>query len=164
MKGTLKKEGKYELFKTNHDNLVLTLDEKDWYAVVEGQQGDILVGSGSDHKKQKTVRKGKYYYADFNNDPDFHDIPHLFMKDGDGFYEFLLPNGLPENKGDQVRLIQPKDKLSEQKVMSHIKGKGKSDKEDLSSKTKDELYEMAKAQDIEGRSKMNKDELIEHLS
>ncbi len=162
MKGKLKKEGKYELFQTDNDTLMLALDDEDWYALVKGQQGDILVGTGSDHTKQKTVRKGKYYYADFNNDPDFYDMPHLFMKDGAGFYEFLLPNGLPENKGDQVRLIRTKDKLSEQKVMSHIKGK--SDKEELSSKTKDELYEMAKAQDIEGRSKMNKDELIEHLS
>ena len=40
MRGELKKEGKYELFETTHQHQILSLDNKEYYALVEGQQGD----------------------------------------------------------------------------------------------------------------------------
>lgn len=172
MRGKLKKEGTHELFRTSHGHHILNLDDKDFYALVEGQQGDIIVYSDSDHKKQKSLSKGKYYYADFKDDPEFKDMRHLFMKDGSKFREIILPEGLPKKSDKQKKLVRESKKLSEKKVLEHMKGKGKKgsekqysgEKEGLRDKTKDELYEMAKKEDIEGRSKMKKEELVKALS
>lgn len=172
MRGKLEKQGQYELFETTHGHQILTLGHKNWYAVVEGQQSDLLVGSDSDHQKKKTIWQGDYYLADFEDDPQFKDMPHLFMQDGKQFHEFVLPNDLPQEKGDQVRLIRTDKKLSEDKVMQHVKGKGNKGNEkqyngqpeSLRTKTKSELYDIAKKQAIHGRSKMNKAELVKKLA
>ncbi|HET7360392.1 MAG TPA: hypothetical protein VFI78_00495 [Salinimicrobium sp.] len=171
MRGELKKEGHYELFKTTEDHQILNLKDKNYYALVKGQQGDIIVKSDSDHEKDKTISKGKFYYTDFNDDPAFQDMPHLFMEDGDEFKEIVLPEGLPNNKDEQKKLVRTDEKLSRDKVMSHVRGKGKKgdekqykgEAENLRNKNKEELYDMAQKQDIEGRSEMDKDELVKKL-
>lgn len=171
MRGDLKKEGKYELFKTSHGHEILNLEDKDFYALVEGQQGDIIVHSDSDHKKQRSISKGKYYYADFDNDPEFQDMIHLFMEDGEKYRELVLPEGLPTKSDHQKKLVRTKDKLSKSKVEEHVKGKGNkgnekqfSDKkEGLRAKTKEELYDLAQKHDIQDRSKMDKEELVKEL-
>lgn len=172
MRGNLKKEGKYELFKTTHGHQILNLENKSFYALVEGQKGDIIVHSDSDHKKDKSVSKGKFYYADFDDDPEFKDMIHLFLQDGNKFRELILPNGLPTKSDTQRKLIRTDEKLTQDKVLSHVKGKGNKGgekqysgkKEGLANKSKEELYEMAKKKDIKGRSKMDKKELIKELS
>lgn len=172
MRGKLKKEGKYELFETTEDHQILNLEDQNYYALIKGQQGDIIVHSDSDHEKQKTISKGKYYYADFEDDPAFKDMDHLFMEDGSKFREILLPEGLPTESDAQKKLVRSKEKLSKEKVRNHVKGKGnKGDEEQyegkaesLRNKTKEELYDMAQKKDIQGRSKMDKDELVKNLS
>lgn len=171
MRGKLKKEGNYELFKTTNGNDILNLDNDNFYALVEGQKGDIIVASDADHKKDKTLLKGKYYYADFDDDPEFQDMEHLFMEDGEKFSELILPEGMPTSGDHQKKLIRESKKLSKDKVMEHVKGKGEKGsekqyqgkKEGLKNKTKEELYDLAKKYDIEGRSKMDKDELVREL-
>ncbi|WP_181885025.1 hypothetical protein [Pontibacter diazotrophicus] len=180
MHGKLKKEGEYELFKTTAGHQILSLDEKEWYAVVETSQGHILVKSDSDHEKEKTVDKGQYYLADFKDDPEFRDMPHLFLKDTKTMYkEFVLPKGLPTNNDKRKKVIVTDDKVKADKVDYHVKGPGdkgsekqyhqdqgngsKGNKQDFSDMTKEELYEKAKEQDIRGRSKMDKEELKKHL-
>lgn len=71
MHGKLQKEGDYELFQTAKGHQILTLDQKEWYAVVETSQGHLLVLSDADHEKQKTVDQGQYYLANFEDDPEF---------------------------------------------------------------------------------------------
>ena len=172
MRGKLKNEGKYELFETTENHQILNLEDKNFYALVEGQKGDIIVHSDSDHKKQKTLSKGKFYYSDFKDDPAFKDMAHLFMEDGSKFRELILPEGFPTKSDTQKKLVRPKEKLSKQKVLDHVKGQGnkgdeeqyKGKAENLRNKTKKELYEMAKKQDIQGRSKMDKKELVKNLS
>lgn len=170
MKGKLKKKGKYELFNTTENHQILSLDEKQFFALVKGQKGDIIVHSDSDHKKKKSVSEGKYYYADFKDDPEFKDMTHLFMEDNSKFREFILPEGFPTKQDPQKKIIRPKEKLNKSKVENHVdigkKGNGKQSKreeEALNDKTKKELYEMAKKEDIGGRSKMNKKQLIKNL-
>ncbi|MCC9136935.1 hypothetical protein ACFSKU_05205 [Pontibacter silvestris] len=180
MHGKLKKEGSYELFMTTQGHEILTLDKKEWYAVVKTSQGHILVKSDSDHKKSKTVDKGQYYLADFNDDPEFQDMPHLFLKDTKTKYkEFVLPQGLPTSGKDRKKVIVTDDKVKKDKVEYHVKGSGDkgsekqyqdnkssatSNKQDLSDLTKKDLYEKAKKQHVTGRSKMSKKELIQHLN
>lgn len=171
MRGKLKKEGNYELFKTTKGHEILNLEDRDFYALVTGQQGDIIVHSDQDHKKQRTVSSGKFYYADFRNDPEFQDMPHLFMEDGSKFRELILPEGLPTKSDHQKKLVKTKERLSKDKVEEHVKGKGdkgsekqySDKKEGLRARTKEELYDLAQKHDIEGRSKMDKEELVNKL-
>lgn len=171
MRGKLKKEGNYELFKTTNGNDILNLDDDNFYALVKGQKGDIIVASDADHKKDKSLSKGKYYYADFDNDPEFQDMEHLFMEDGGKYRELLLPEGIPSSSDHQKKLIRESKKISGDKVMEHVKGKGnkgsekqyQGKKEGLREKTKDELYDLAKKHDVEGRSNMDKNELVKEL-
>ena len=171
MRGKLKKEGKYDLFRTANGNDILNLDDKDFYALVEGQKGDIIVHSDSDHEKKKSVSNGKYYYADFDNDPEFQDMQHIFLEDGSKFRELILPEGLPTKRDVQKKLVREDKKLPEDKVLEHVKGKGnkgsekqyKGKKEDLRDRSKDELYDLAKKHDVQGRSKMDKEELVKEL-
>lgn len=171
MKGDLKKKGKFDLFETTENHQILKLDDKKFFAIIEGQKGDIIVHSDSDHKKKKSISKGKYYYSYFDDDPEFNDIPHLFMEDGNKFREFILPEGFPTGKDNKKKLIRTKEKLSKKKVDEHVQGnenkgnKKRSTKKEinLENKTKAELYEIAKKKRLEGRSKMNKKDLIKNL-
>ncbi|MGB7786307.1 MAG: Rho termination factor N-terminal domain-containing protein [Salinimicrobium sp.] len=171
MRGKLKEEGNYELYKTNHGHDILNLDDENYFAFVEGDQGDVIIKSDSDHKKEKTVSRGKYYYADFKDDPEFKDMRHLFMEDGEKFSEIILPEGLPKESDYQKKLVRTDEKIPKDKVREHVKGKGNKGSEDqyegkkegLRNKSKEELYDKAQNQDIEGRSKMDKEELIKKL-
>lgn len=172
MRGKLKKEGKYELFETTKGHQILNLDDDEFYALVEGQKGDIIVKSDSDHKKGRSISKGKFYYADFEDDPEFQDMPHLFMEDENRYREIILPQGLPDNNDHQKKLIRSDKKVPKNKVIEHVKGKGDTgsekqyaDKpEGLRNKTKKELYDLAKEHEIEGRSRMDKEELVNNLA
>lgn len=165
MENRIKKEGKYELFVTTKDHHILTLDNKEWFAIVEGQQGEIMVRSDSDHEKKKTIMKGKYLLVDFNDDPKFRDIPHLFLEKNDKFEEWILPSELPAKKGDKVKIINTKNRITGVKVFDHVKEKNKQGKkEEIESKSKGELMDLAKEQNIKGRSKMSKEKLKTELS
>ncbi len=163
MKNKVKKDGNYELFSTTNKNTILHLDKSSWYAVVKGQQGDILVKSNSDHEKKKTLQKGRFYLVSFNNDPDFQDMTHLFLKKGSKYDEWLLPDELPSTKEKNVKLIKSKHKIGESKLKDHIQNKEKAAKQGLESKNRNYLYDLAKKHDINGRSKMNKKELAKAL-
>ncbi|MGK7397832.1 MAG: Rho termination factor N-terminal domain-containing protein [Candidatus Cyclobacteriaceae bacterium M3_2C_046] len=172
MRGKLEKSGNYELFQTTKGSQILNLNDKYFYAVVEGQRGDILVGSDEDHQKQKTLKKGTFYMANFDDDPEFTDLPHLFLQEGSKFREWILPNDYPTKDDYQKKLVKTNDLVSRSKVEKHVKGDGNvgSEKqyqgkpERLRTKSKKELYKMAQDQQIEGMSKMNKEELVQKLA
>lgn len=193
MQGNLEKRGQYELFETTKGHQILNLNDKEFYAVVEGQRGDILVRSDSDHQKKKTVKKGNFYLADFDDDPEFNDIPHLFLQESKSQYrEWILPKGTPSDSNYQKKLVRTDNKIGKDKVKYHTEGSGKkgrekkyegtekharsraeasgkshssaSGKDALTQKTKTELYNMAKRENISGRSNMDKNELVKALS
>lgn len=190
MQGNLEKRGQYELFETTHGHQILNLNNKNFYAVVQGQRGEILVRSDEDHEKKKTIRKGDFYLADFKDDPEFNDIPHLFLQEGKNQYrEWILPQDVPTNKDYQKKLVRTDSKVDADKVKYHTEGSGKkgrekkysgtekeaksrdeaagkkdsSQRESLTRKSKSELYEMARHKNIKGRSNMDKAELVEAL-
>ncbi|HET8839365.1 MAG TPA: hypothetical protein VFM82_10275 [Flavobacteriaceae bacterium] len=121
MENDLKKEGNYELFKTNRGHQIINFNDNDFYALVKGQQGDIIVKSDDNHEKEKTLSSGKFYYADFSEDPDFQDMPHLFLEDGDEFKEMILPEGLPKEKDYQKKLVRTDKKVPKDKILEHVK-------------------------------------------
>ncbi|MFB6351574.1 MAG: DUF2795 domain-containing protein [Bradymonadaceae bacterium] len=101
-----KRDGNYELFETTKGHRILVLDETDWAAWVEGQAGEILVATDEDHEKQRTIDEGSYRLIDFENDPKFKDMPHLFLATDGSYRELMLPNGWPDEKDRQKKVIE----------------------------------------------------------
>ena len=120
MKKTLKKQGHYELFETTKGHQILTLDEQDWFALIKTNQGELIVRSDSDHEKKKTLQEGDFYLADFHDDPDFNDVPHLFLQEENQYGELILPNGLPTSQDHQKKLIRTDEKFSTNKIKEHV--------------------------------------------
>lgn len=120
MSTKVKKQGHYELFETDNGNRILSLNNQDWYALIKGQQGDIIVHSDSDHQKKKSLQKGDFYLADFENEPDFNDIPHLFLQKEDRFEEMILPNGLPTKSDKQKKVIYTDELVSGEMLREHV--------------------------------------------
>ncbi|MDX1651939.1 MAG: Rho termination factor N-terminal domain-containing protein [Brumimicrobium sp.] len=162
MSAEIKNEGKFELFKTNEDNEILSYDGNN-YAFIEGKKGDIIVYSDTDYsdKKENMIAQGKFYYVDFEDDENFNAMPHFFMEHNDHFREILLPNGFPTAEDKQKKLVRVDEELPKEKVFKSL-GISRN-KEVLKKKNKDELYDMAKEEDIDGRSEMTKEELINEL-
>lgn len=117
----IKKEGSYELFYTTNDNPILKLG-RDWFAIVEGQGGEIIVGSDSDHEKKETISKGEFMLIEFENDSKFKDVPHLFLEKGNSFTEAILPRGLPSKKGDREKIIRTDNTIGKKALEDHLKG------------------------------------------
>jgi hypothetical protein len=166
MQNKVEREGQYELFLTTNDNTILTLDESLWFAIAEGQQGDIIVKSNSDHSKKETLQKGRYYLVDFNDDPVFRDMPHLFLEnESDHFDEWILPKGLPSRRDKQVKLVKASHTITGSKLKSHLERKSQgTGRRELEKKSRSSIYQIAKEKKIKGRSRMTKDELIDALT
>lgn len=168
MKNRIRKEGTYELFVTPNKHTILALDQTLWFAVIKGQQGEILVGSDPDHDKSKTVSSGKFMLVDFDDDPQFRDMPHLFLQKGKSYEEWILPNELPLSKGDKVKVIKTKYKIDEDKISEHTQNKFAESTGNLLSglnaRSVKELQNMARQKGVRGRAKMKKEELINALS
>lgn len=125
MKGKLEKEGKYELFETTRGNHILALNNKSYFAVVKGKYGDILVTTNADHQKAKSIKSGKFYLANFDDDPEFRDLPHLFLEEGNKFRVWILPNNTPSKNNYQKKLVKTNNLVSKETVEYHVKGSGK---------------------------------------
>ncbi|HEX7022106.1 MAG TPA: hypothetical protein VF171_04560 [Trueperaceae bacterium] len=124
MSADVKNKGNYELFETTHHHKILVLNDKKWYAWVQGDQGDVLVRSDSDHRKDHTLQKGSFYLVDFQDDPKFQDMPHLFLQKDNHYQELLLPNGLPTNDNYQKKLVAPDDTVGKDELEKHLKQAG----------------------------------------
>lgn len=130
MRGNLEKSGHYELIETTKGHQILNLNDNDFYAIVEGQKGDLIVRSDSDHEKKKLIRQGKFYFADFDDDPEFNDIPHLFLQDSGGRYrEWILPKGVPSKGDHQKKLVRSGTLIDKDKVEYHTEGEGSKGRE-----------------------------------
>jgi hypothetical protein len=166
MQNKVERKGRYELFLTTNDNTILTLDETLWFAIAEGQQGDIIVKSNSDHSKKETLQTGKYFLVDFNDDPVFRDMPHLLLEnESDRYDEWILPKGLPSRRDKQVKLIRSSHTITGLKLKNHIESQPQgSVRRELEKKSRSSIYQIAKEKKIKGRSRMTKDELIDALT
>ena len=114
-------KGHYELFETTHGHRILALNGERWFAWVEGQKGEILVLSNSDHEKGHTVQEGDFYLAEFEDDPEFqNDNPHLFLQKGDDFGELIVPNGLPTEHDNQKKIVSTKETIGKGELKKHL--------------------------------------------
>lgn len=114
-------KGHYELFETTHGHRILALNGERWFAWVEGQEGEILVLSNSDHEKGHTVQEGDFYLAEFEDDPEFqNDNPHLFLQKGDDFGGLIVPNGLPTEHDNQKKIVSTKETIGKGELKKHL--------------------------------------------
>jgi hypothetical protein len=114
-------QGQYELFKTTHQHRILVLDRKQWFAWVQGRQGEILVHSDADHRQHQTLQKGQFYLVDFEDDPTYKDIPHLFLQKEEHYEEVMLPNGLPTEKDHQKKVVKTDHRLPKDELTAYLK-------------------------------------------
>jgi hypothetical protein len=120
MTAKINDKGHYELFETSHGHRILVLNDEQWFAWVEGQQGEILVHTDSDHEKDHTIQEGEFYLADFEDDPKFQDQPHLFLQDGDRFQEAILPNGLPTEHDHQKKVVDTDETVAQDELSGYL--------------------------------------------
>jgi len=113
-------KGHYELFETTNGNHILVLTDERWFAWVEGQQGEILVHTDSDHEKDHTIQEGQFYFVNFEDDPKFQDNPHLFLQKGDRFEEAILPNGLPTEQDKQKKIVAPDETVPQDELSDYL--------------------------------------------
>lgn len=113
-------KGDYELFETTRGHRILVLNGERWFAWVEGQQGEILVHTDSDHEKDHTIQEGEFYLADFEDDPNYRDMPHLFLQNEDRFEELILPNGLPTEQDKQKKIVSTDETVPQDELTSHL--------------------------------------------
>ncbi len=113
-------KGDYELFETTRGHRILVLNGERWFAWVEGQQGEILVHTDSDHEKDHTIQEGEFYLADFEDDPNYRDMPHLFLQNGDRLEELILPNGLPTEQDKQKKIVSTDETVPQDELTSHL--------------------------------------------
>ena len=122
MSASVKEKGNYELLETTHGHRILALNDKRWFAWVEGQEGEILVHSDSDHQKDQTIQDGQFYLADFQDDTEFqNNQPHLFLQKGDEFQELIVPNGLPTENDSQKKVLSTGDTVSKDELTEHLR-------------------------------------------
>lgn len=117
----IREEGQYERFETTKGNEILVLNGEQWYSLVEGQAGEIIVLTDSDHKKRRSLRKGRFYLVDFQEDPKFRDVPHLFLEADGSYEEAILPQSLPTTGDKQKKIIRTGDTISKKEVEEYLR-------------------------------------------
>ncbi len=117
----VQEKGSYELFETTKGHRILVLNGQEWFAWVEGQQGELLVRSDSDHQKDHTLQQGQFYLANFKDDPFYRDMPHLFMERDGRYQERILPNGLPSEQDHQKKIITTDESLDKGELEEYLK-------------------------------------------
>jgi hypothetical protein len=117
----IREQGEYELFETNHGHQILVLNGNQWFAVVRGEKGDILVRTDADHIKRRTIQQGKFYLVDFIEDPKFKDMPHLFLQRDGKYAEWILPDELPTESDPQKRVVLTDDTLDKAELEHYLR-------------------------------------------
>ncbi len=117
----INEQGTYERFKTSKGRRVLVLNNERWFGWVTGQKGELLVRSSPSHRKSQTCERGRFYFVQFADDPEYRDVPHLFLETEDGFEELILPNGLPDEQDVQKKVIRTEHKMNREKLEMHLR-------------------------------------------
>lgn len=108
---TIKKEGNYELFRTQDDQRIIAIDNRFYefvglyFTIAEGEQGELRRRDPDSIEKSESFRKGTYKLVEFSGDKHFQNIPYLFLERGDRYEEIYLPDGLPRSPRDHIRFV-----------------------------------------------------------
>ena len=116
----VRSRGRYELVEDEHGHRFVVLGGTRWYAWIEGQKSPLLVRTGSTHRKQRILQRGRYFYVEFKDDPKFRDVPHLFLERGGEYQELVLPNGLPTGPDPQKRLVVSRHTVPKRELEDYL--------------------------------------------
>lgn len=119
----IERQGHYEIFKTTADHRILVLDRDDYFAWVETSQGQLLVKSDSDHRKDRTLDQGDYILFTPQDEPGLRDnMSHLELQEGQGrFHTYILPQGLPDSRDTRNKIIDTEEYLREDKIKTLLR-------------------------------------------
>lgn len=112
------REGIYELYRLEHDQRVLALDndhfslERGYFTISEGSQGELVKRRPGEMSDERLVRRGSYRIVEFEEESEFQDIPYLFLEHGDKYDEIFLSEGLPGRMGERRRYIYSDHSIS----------------------------------------------------
>ncbi|HEY9687016.1 MAG TPA: hypothetical protein V6C52_08590 [Coleofasciculaceae cyanobacterium] len=114
----IRRKGRYELFETTAHHRILVLDGQDYFALVQGAYGSIIVKSDADHRKEKTLSDGDYVLFVAKNEPNWKDtLEHLELRQGQDFYRsYILPQGLPTDRDAQKKFVESREAIPAEKV------------------------------------------------
>jgi hypothetical protein len=121
MPAHVKRKGHFKLLETNHDHTILDLQGKAYFAWIEGQKSPLLVRTDEDHEFVRTVREGDFRYVEFEDDPEYKDVPYLFLETGDDYEEIVLPNGLPDEHDPRKRLVPTDNRIPKRELDAYLK-------------------------------------------
>jgi hypothetical protein len=113
--------GRYELFETTKGHRILALSHRRWFAWVEGQQGEILVHSDADHREDHTIQEGRFFLVDFRDDPQWKDMPHLFLQKDNSYQVVVVPEGLPTEDNYQKKIVMTDEVLPRDDLERYIR-------------------------------------------
>lgn len=115
----IKRMGQYELFETTQHHQILVLDGQDYYALVEGEYGQIIVKSDSSHQQDRTRSQGDYILFIAQDDPNWKDnVEHLQLQQGHDTYNiYILPTGFPTERDPQKKIVESEETVPSQKVL-----------------------------------------------
>lgn len=120
MPAHVRDRGRYELFLTARDHRILVLNDERWYAWVEGDRGELLVRSDADHERRESIEGGRFFLVDFEDDPQFKDMPHLFLQKDDRYQEMMVPDGLPTEQDRQKKIVRTEHTIAKGDLEAYL--------------------------------------------
>lgn len=120
------REGDYQIHRIHRQHHVLRLDDDyfsmtdDYFTIAEGSQGELSTLVRRPRQIEKLLREGRYRLIQFRGDPQFQDVPYLFLQQDGKYREMFLPSGLPRNDVDTTRYIYSDHTIDAERLKSHL--------------------------------------------
>ncbi|HEY8399955.1 MAG TPA: hypothetical protein VIK89_01765 [Cytophagaceae bacterium] len=96
MKGSLCEKGNYQLFENDYGRRLLILDGRRWFAWVVENGNEKLYFTDNHHLDDYLmIREGVYFKTNVLDDPEYPNIPRLYLQHKDHYHEIILLEGLP---------------------------------------------------------------------
>jgi len=114
MRGKVQNQGNFELLKSEEGRLLLLINsdikKEKYFWDVSGDYEYLIQTEGVKEKSGDTafevIRTGHFYLIDIIDDPEYPDLPHLYLQDQRNNYEdFILPDGLPDLLDTEQEII-----------------------------------------------------------
>lgn len=129
MRGKVLNQGNYELLKSAEGRLLLLLNsvikKEKYFWDVSGDYEFLILTEGFKEKSGDTsfevYRTGHFYLIDITEDPEYPDLPHLYLQDKRNNYEdFILPDGLPDLLDTEQEIITTGNTVDQEELDTFV--------------------------------------------
>ena len=131
----IERQGDYQILRTTEDRRVLVLDgqsyvmHRAYFTIAEGSQGELEAVNEADVDSLEVLRQGTYKVVVFCEDPQFQDIPYLFLEREGKYDELFIPRGLPGEPGAKVHYIYTDHTIDTDRLEAYLRTGQPSDAE-----------------------------------